>query len=93
VTGDQHARDVARGRDPVIAIAGNTDREKLLSHRLTRAGSVGNQDHGPAAVAKQPAGFDSLRKRVQAVMHHAPDIRQPDVVAPRQAGDGLQNGN
>lgn len=44
--GDQTARDVARGDDPVIGAVGNADLAQLLDHLPGKARRIGNEDDG-----------------------------------------------
>ncbi|MGZ2457858.1 hypothetical protein ACVINH_002884 [Rhizobium anhuiense] len=79
-SGDQPARDVARGNDPVIGAVGNADLAQLLDHLPGKARRIGDEDDGGAACAGRFKGGSRLRKRIDAIMNDAPDIAEHHII-------------
>ena len=81
---DLGARHVPRRRDAVIGIGGDVEPIELARHPFRRPRRIGDEDDGAAVAAKPGERIAGLRECGDAVMHHAPDVAQHDVVARRQ---------
>ena len=79
--GDQADRHVARGRDVVEGVGRDAELEQLAADRRRRTGRVGDQDDCPAAAPKGGQSVRGGRKGRHAIVQHAPEIAQDDVVA------------
>ena len=78
---DHGAGDVAGGDDAVIGVARHLQLVELARHHLARARRVGDQHHRAAARARAHQRVAGVREGDDAVVHHAPDVAQQDVVA------------
>ena len=59
---------------------------------LRRARRIGDEDDGAAAPAKPGQRVAGVGEGSDAVMHHAPDVAQHDIVARRQHAEAFGNG-
>lgn len=85
--GDQPAGDIARGNDPVIGAVGNADMAQLLDHLPGKARRIGDEHDRHTALARRFKGRCGLRKRIDAVVNHAPDITEHHIIAIRDLGE------
>ncbi len=86
---DLGARHVARRRDAVIGVGGNAELVELARHPFRRPRRIGDEDDGAAVAAKPGQRIAGLGEGGDAVMHHAPDVAQHDIVARRQGAEAF----
>ena len=84
---DLGARHVARGGDAVIGVGGNAQLVELPRHPFRRPRRIGDENDGAAVAAKPRQRVARVGEGGDAVMHHAPDVAQHDVVARREGAE------
>ena len=77
---DDTTRHVAGTGDGVIGVAPNAEAIEKPLHRVGRIWRVGDEDHSPTAGAKLGKRIGGLREHGEAIMHHAPDVAEQNVI-------------
>ena len=81
MVGDEMPGQVAGTDDGVIDVVGDAELAQLPLHGIRRPRRVGDQDDGAALLAKGVQRLAGFGKRLQPVVHHAPDVAEHDVDA------------
>ena len=77
---DDTAGYVAGTGDCIVAVAPDTEAIEKSLHRLGRIWGVGDENHRAAPGAKPRERIDRICKGRNAVVHHAPDIAEQNVI-------------
>ncbi len=85
--GDEADRHVAGGDDRIESVRRHAEADHLLADRRARPWGVADEHHRAAALAESDQRIGSGAKGFFAVMQHAPDVAQNDIVA---IGDGAE---
>ena len=78
--------------DGVIGVGGNAQLVELPRHPFRRPRRIGDENDGAALAAKPRQRIAGVGEGGDAVMHHAPDVAQHDVVARRERAKILGEG-
>ena len=79
--GDEVPGQVAGTDDGVIGFVGDAELAQLPLHGIGRPRRVGDQDDGAALLAIGVQRLAGFGKRLEPVMHHAPDVGEDDIDA------------
>ena len=85
--GDEADRDVAGGDDRVEGVRRHAQADNLLADRRVRPRRVAHEHHRAAALAEGDQRVGSRAEGLCAVVQHAPDVAEDDVVT---VGDGAE---
>ena len=77
---DDAARHVAGTGDRVIGVTPDPEAVEKSLHRVGRIWRVSDEDHRPAADAKPRKRIGGLREGGDAIMHHAPNVAEQNVI-------------
>ena len=78
--GDDRGRHVAGRDDAVISLADDAEFVEQVDDIAPRPWRIGDQHHRAARLAESGKRLSGLRKRRDAVVHHAPDVAENDII-------------